>query len=93
MVSDDDKAKGFEFPCDYEIKVMGLNDEHFNEVVLTILNRHCTEQPLTVEQMRHKVSRNGKYVSVSVVIQARSMAHLDAIYAEMSEHEAVLARL
>ena len=89
----DGSSAGFEFPCDYEIKAMGHNDGNFHEVVLRIVNRHCREQPAEAASLQQRVSRTGKYVSVSVVIRARDMAHLDAIYEELSAHEQVLARL
>ena len=63
-------ARGFEFPCDYQIKAMGHDDGHFHQVVLEIVARHC--KTIRHESLNHRKSRGGKYVSVSLVIEATS---------------------
>lgn len=86
-----DDPQGFEFPCDYEIKAMGLDDGSFHEVVIEIISRHCDS--VRHETLRHRSSRGGKYVSVSLVIEATSRAQLDAIYDDLTAHDKVLMRL
>lgn len=86
-----DGPQGFEFPCDYQVKAMGHDDGQFKETVVEILSRHC--EVIDHESIICKASRNGKYLSVSVTIQAQSHAHLDAIYEALTEHEKVLMRL
>lgn len=84
-------AKGFDFPCDYQVKAMGLDNGEFHDVVVEILGKHCEE--IDHEKIVCKASRNGKYLSVSVTIEAKSREHLDAIYDELTAHEKVLMRL
>ncbi len=84
-------APGFEFPCDYQIKAMGHDDGHFHKVVIEIVARHC--ETIRHESLNHRRSRGGKYVSVSLVIEATSREQLDAIYDDLTEHEKVLMRL
>jgi putative lipoic acid-binding regulatory protein len=86
-----DDARGFEFPCDYQVKAMGHDDGSFRETVIDILSRHCAS--IDHERIVCRASRNGKYLSVSVTIEAQSREHLDAIYAALTAHEKVLMRL
>lgn len=85
------RAQGFEFPCDYAIKAMGVDDGRFHEVVIEIVRRHCAT--LQEDSLRSRPSRGGKYISVTVVIEATSREQLDAIYADLTAHEKVLMRL
>lgn len=86
-----DGTPGFQFPCDYQIKAMGIDDGRFHEVVIEIIRRHCRD--VRDDSLRTRPSSGGKYVSVSVVIEARSREQLDAIYADLTAHEKVLMRL
>ena len=86
-----EEAPGFEFPCEYQIKAMGLDDGRFHEVVVEIIRRHCDS--VRTDSMSSRSSRTGKYVSVSVVIEASSREQLDAIYDDLTAHEKVLMRL
>ncbi|MCB1722174.1 MAG: DUF493 domain-containing protein [Chromatiaceae bacterium] len=90
-MTNDGDAPGFEFPCAYEIKAMGVDDGTFHEVVIEIVRRHCTD--IREDGIRQRASRGGKYVSVSIVIEASSRAQLDAIYADLTAHDKVLMRL
>jgi putative lipoic acid-binding regulatory protein len=86
-----EQVPGFQFPCDYQIKAMGVDDGDFQEVVIAIIRRHCRK--VREDSLRTRPSRGGKYVSVSVVIEASSRAQLDAIYDDLTAHEKVLMRL
>ncbi len=86
-----EQAEGFSFPCDYEIKAMGIDDGHFHELIVEIVERHTSR--IRADSLRQRSSRGGKYVSVSLVIKAQSRAQLDAIYADLTAHEQVLMRL
>lgn len=86
-----EQAPGFEFPCEYQIKAMGLDDGRFQEVVIEIIRRHCDS--VREDSLSSRASRTGKYVSVSIVIEARSREQLDAIYEDLTTHEKVLMRL
>jgi putative lipoic acid-binding regulatory protein len=86
-----DEAAGFQFPCDYQVKAMGIDDGRFHEVVIAIIRRHSDR--IREDSVRTRPSRAGRYVSVSVVIEAESRAQLDAIYADLTAHDKVLMRL
>jgi len=82
---------GFDFPCDYAVKAMGLAEPGFDALVVEIVRRHCPD--LAEGAVSSRPSRTGKYLSVTVSIQARSHDQLNAIYADLSAHKKVLSRL
>jgi len=89
--TDSEIAPGYEFPCTYDVKAMGLNDPDFVDLVLELIKKHC--QGIGKDCVKTKLSSTKKYCSVTVTIQALSMDHLDTIYAELTHHEKVLQRL
>ena len=80
-----------EFPCQFPIKAMGIGTPEFVQTVFEIVQRHAPE---TQESALHKrESSNGKFLSVTVTIEATSRAQLDAIYMDLTAHELVLMAL
>ncbi len=77
-----------EFPCDFPLKVMGLKTDDFDALVVAIVRKHVDD--LREGAISAKQSRNGKYVSITVTIQAQSQAQLDGIYMELCRHERIL---
>lgn len=85
------EATGFEFPCSYQVKAMGLAEPDFDALVLSIVRRHCPE--VHEGSLAQRASSGGKYVSVSLTVTVRSRESLDAMYEELTAHEKILARL
>ena len=80
-----------EFPGVFPLKVMGANDDGFEALVLAIVRKHAT---LAAEkEVSRRLSRGGRFLSLTVHIQAESQAQLDALYRELSAHERVLMML
>ena len=67
----------FKFSCDYPIKVFGLNQPDLIDTVSTIVERNVGK--LHNNQITHKKSSKGKYVSVTIRIIATSRKQLDSI--------------
>ena len=84
----DERDTIIEFPCDFPIKAMGLAVHDLEMVVLNIINTHAPETPKDAFKSRH--SSNGKYISVTVTINAQSQSQLDAIYYALTDHEHVM---
>lgn len=76
-----------EFPCAFPIKSIGRMGEHFEELVIEIVRRHAPD--LCESQVKVRPSRGGKWIAVTLIIQAESQEQLDAIYHDLSGHERV----
>jgi len=80
-----------EFPCDFPIKAMGLNDTDFDLLIAELVRKHAPD--FHEGAVQSKPSSNGKYTSITITITATSKAQLDAIYQSLSDHERVLMAL
>ena len=89
MVRPDDTL--LEFPCRFPIKVMGANEPDFANHAVTLVSSHVDD--LVEDAVECRVSRNGRFVAVTIQIQARSKAQLDAIYRSLSASDRVLMAL
>jgi len=79
------------FPCRFPIKAMGRHDAAFTELITAIVSRHAG--PVSSDKVQVNASNGGRYLAVTVTIEAQSRAQLDAIYLELTAHEAVLMAL
>ncbi len=77
-----------EFPCSFPIKAMGRSEAGFDDLVVEIVRRHAPD--LREGAVKTRASRQGKWISVTVTIQATSKGQLDAIYQALSDHEKVV---
>lgn len=76
------------FPCVFPLKVMGRREDGFAQVVSEVVLRHAPDfHPSTMEM---RSSKNARYLSLTVTINARSREQLDALYAELSHHPMVM---
>ncbi len=76
------------FPCVFPIKVMGRREDGFAQLVLDIVLVHAPD--FHAETMEMRMSRNGRYLSLTVTINAKSREQLDALYSQLSKHPDVL---
>jgi len=70
-----------EFPCDYPIKVVGNAAHDFKDFVVEVMERHSAS--LITEKISVRASGNGKFVSVTVIIQATGIEQLQRIHEEL----------
>jgi hypothetical protein len=76
------------FPTVFPIKVMGRREDGFAQTVSDIVMRHAPDfHPQTIEM---RTSKNGRYLSLTVTINARSRDQLDGLYSELSKHPMVM---
>ena len=80
-----------EFPCDFPIKMMGRDNDDFHAAARMIVEQHAG--PVDDNAVRTAPSRNGRFISITITIEARSQAQLDAIYLDLSAHDDVLIAL
>jgi putative lipoic acid-binding regulatory protein len=81
----------FEFPCQFSIKAMGKTDIEFDLLVLEIVRRHSSV--INEKAIKSRPSKDGNFLSVTVVIEASSKKQLDAIYQDLHDHPLVLMTL
>ena len=83
-----EEAVGLAFPTAFPIKVMGRREAGFTKAVIEIVLRHAPDfMPGTIET---RPSREGKYVSLTAIVNATSREQLDALYRELCDHPSVV---
>lgn len=76
------------FPTVFPIKVMGRREDGFAQAIAEIVLRHAPDfHPQTMEM---RSSKNARYLSLTVTINARSRDQLDGLYVELSKHPMVM---
>lgn len=70
---------------------MGKDEPGFHDAVAEILKRHVA--PMETLPVTKQPSREGRFVSITVTIEAQSREQLDALYRDLSAHELVLMAL
>lgn len=86
-----DEETLLEFPCDFSIKAMGEADPAFDALVVSIIREHVDD--IREGAVKTRPSKGGKWVSVTVTVQATSKAQLDDIYRALTAHEKVVMAL
>lgn len=76
------------FPTSFPIKVMGRREGGFARSVLEIVLKHAPDFQASTIEMRP--SREGKYLSLTITVNATSREQLDALYQELCDHPTVV---
>lgn len=77
-----------EFPSEFAIKIMGINHEDLIPEVIAIVSAHSsTFNP--EGNIVTRLSKEGKYLSITATINAQSQQQLDDIYRALNKHELV----
>ena len=80
-----------EFPCSFPIKLMGKESGEFRQAVRELVEKHTG--PLEDEAIQASLSRNGRFVSVTITVVAESREQLDNIYRDATAHDDVIMAL
>ena len=80
-----------EFPCSFPIKMMGRDTPEFHATVRELVEKHTG--PLEDDVIQSSLSRNGRFVSITITVSAQSQEQLDNIYREVTAHDDVLMAL
>lgn len=80
-----------EFPTSFPLKVIGKNEDGFEELVVAIVLRHVPN--LSIATVRSRPSKDNTYLAVSVTIKAETKDQLDNIYRDLSAEGRVLFAL
>lgn len=76
------------FPCEFTFKIIGLANDLFESEVLQMFAQHFPQ--MGEGAINSKLSKNDKYLALSITVKANSQAELDAIYQVLSRHPLVL---
>lgn len=80
-----------QFPCEFPVKMMGRDTAEFRLLARRLVEHHAGA--VADESVQAAVSRNGRFVSVTVTITAASREQLDDIYRDATSHDDVLMAL
>jgi len=72
------------FPCQFPIKVMGMNSDSFENEIFMIANQHVDN--LGEAAIKSRPSSSAKYLSVTVTVTATSREQLDDLYRAFNKH-------
>lgn len=86
-----DKQALLEFPCRFPIKAFGREHPDFQDIVFELVKQHA--QDLTDADMRLNNSSGGRFLAITITINATSQAQLDNIYQALTDHELVVMAL
>ena len=91
MTEEKNPNEVMQFPMDFPVKVMGLNEADFPDTVANIAR---TVFP-NFDNSKTKIalSSNKKYISVNIVVHAESRAQLDDLYRAITSHPKVKVAL
>ena len=90
-MTESEPDKLLQFPCSFPIKMMGRADAAFSNTAVGLVERHVGK--VAADAIQTSQSRNGKFLSVTVTIDAKSQEQLDSIYNDLSNHEDILVAL
>ena len=85
------EESALQFPCEFPIKMMGRDTPEFRTAARSLVEKHVGK--VGDDRVQASVSRNGRFVSVTVTITATSQQQLDDIYQDVTAHDDVLMAL
>lgn len=73
-----------EFPCEFMLKVMGLNTKAFKAGILKITRKHFPDTKASA--VKSNPSRDGNYLALSITILVKDQPTLDLLYHDLTKH-------
>ncbi|MGI9308009.1 MAG: YbeD family protein [Gammaproteobacteria bacterium] len=80
-----------EFPCSFPIKAVGKDENDFQSRIIALVATQASFDPQ--QDVRSQPSRNGRFISVTVTIEAQSQQQIDDIYRALHAADIVLMAL
>ena len=77
-----------EYPCEFPLKIFGLQQAGFAQAVLEVVGKH--DAGFTAASMEMRASKNARYISLTCTIHTTSREQLDAVYQELCDHPIVV---
>lgn len=79
------------FPCEFAIKIFGVASDEFEVNVLTLIRKHFPDVKENAIQSR--LSKDGKYLALTITVNANDREQLDNIYRDLTASPYVLMAL
>lgn len=90
MTAEQEK-KLWKFPCEFPIKIVGKSNPEFETFAYTTLHQHFPD--LKEGTLQTRPSKDGNYLAITVIVNAKSKEQLDALYIDLSASKLVLFAL
>ena len=87
-MADEEQPSLIEFPCDFPLIIIGLQQPGYAQSVLAIVQKHAPDYDGANMEMRP--SSKGKYLSLTCTIRATSRMQLDGLYQALCDHPMVM---
>jgi len=81
-------ASLLEYPCEFPLKIFGLQQAGFAQAVLEVVNKYDPE--FLAASMEMRSSKNARYLSLTCTITATSREQLDALYQDLCDHPSIV---
>ena len=81
-------ASLIEYPCEFPLKIFGLQQAGFAQAVLEVVTKH--DPGFAAASMEMRASKNARYISLTCTINATSREQLDALYQELCDHPSIV---
>ena len=76
-----------EFPCDFPIKVMGINDPGFVPSLVALAKEF--DPQFNPDSITLRASRQGTYQGATLTVRAINQSQLDGLYRSLTQHPLV----
>jgi putative lipoic acid-binding regulatory protein len=76
------------YPCVFPVKIVGECCEEFEANVLSVMKNYI--EGLTPAQFGRRLSRGGKYLSLTINVFAKDREYIEKLYAELNAQEKVI---
>ncbi len=87
----DTPASLLEFPCRFPVKAFGREHPEFADIVFELVRQHAED--LSRTDVRQNNSSGGRFLAITVTVNATSQRQLDDIYKALTAHELVVMAL
>jgi len=77
-----DKSSLMEFPCNFPIKIIGVQTDSFINEASAVVLKHFPDTKS--EHITNKLSENGTYTAITATVLAHNQKSLDALYSELT---------
>lgn len=76
-----------DFPCQFPIKIIGINSPSFVADIERITRTHYPD--IHIDSIRKQHSPKANYIAITVTVEAQDQTTLDALYHELTQHPGI----